>query len=134
DLGPPCTYRLTCPGRRQYCELERSGRDGLLLAYRNEKGWNLGVWQCDVVFDLAHFRARRQQLVEMAAPARRVLARAIPTCLRPIQDGLDTPAHAARGLGFRRPDRLQDLEDQRGIDRLHRERADQGLSVGGERG
>ena len=53
-----------------------------------------------MVLDLAHLGARRQQLVEMAAPARRILALAIAAHRRPIEHGLDAPAQPAAVSGF----------------------------------
>src|SRR5260370_1058642 len=55
----------------------------------------------------------------MGTPTRRVLARAIAAHLRPIEHAFDAPAHPARRLRLRRPDRLQALEHERGVARLH---------------
>src|SRR5262249_60029319 len=68
----------------------------------------------------------------MAAPARRVLAGAIAAHLRPIEYALDTSALAARRLRLLLPNRLQDFHYQRGVYRLHRQRAD-GPGMGRER-
>src|SRR5262249_46974202 len=60
--------------------------DALLLAQAHQEARQLGAGQRRMVFDPPHLGARRQQLIEVAAPARRVLARAIAAHLRPIQD------------------------------------------------
>ena len=81
---------------------------------------------------LAHLGARRQQLVQMAAPARRILAAAISSHLGQVQDALDPPADAACRFWLRRPDRFQHLEHERGVDRLHGQSADDRIGVGGK--
>ena len=58
-------------------------------------------------------RARRvrpafgQDILEMAFPTRRVLARAEAAGLRPIKHRFDAAAHTGRGLWFHFPDRPQ---------------------------
>ena len=74
DLAPPRNYRLARSGGREDRKFERAGCNALLLAQRDQEARQLAVGQCGVVLDLAHLAARRQQLVEMAAPARRVFA------------------------------------------------------------
>ena len=69
----------------------------------------------------AHLAAVRQELVEMPAPARRVLAFPISPRLRPIEHGLDAAPHPASRLRLRRPDRLQRLQHQPGIDGSNRQ-------------
>jgi hypothetical protein len=81
----------------------------------------------------------------MPAPARGILAFAIAPHFRPIQDGLEPSAKPTRRLGSHGPKLasgfaegvgnvlLQDLHDQPRVDDRHRERADDGLCVGGER-
>jgi hypothetical protein len=59
---------------REDGKFERAGGNALLLAQRNQKARQLAVGQCGVVLDPSHLAARRQQLVEMTAPAGGVLA------------------------------------------------------------
>src|SRR5262249_51594066 len=132
-LAPPRADNLASSSGCQDGKLECARRDAPLLAQAHQEARQLRVWQRRMVFDPPHLGARRQQLIEAPAPSGWVLARAISAHLRPIQDGLDTPADAARSLGLRRPDRLQDPEHERSIDDLHRETANDGLGIGGER-
>ena len=75
--------------------------------------------------DALDLGARGQNLVEMAAPPRRVLPLAVTAHLRPVEDKLYPSTDARRGLRRRRPDRLQDLEHKPGVDRPHRQIIDQ---------
>jgi hypothetical protein len=52
-----------------------------------------------VALNLAYLGTRREQLVEMAAPVRGILALAIAARRRPVEHGLDPPAQARRS-GF----------------------------------
>src|SRR5215471_5812901 len=72
-------------------------------------------------------------MFEMAAPSCWVLSFAIDTRLRPIEDTLDASAKAAGRLGSRSPDRFEDLEHEPGIDRSHRQLADDRIRIGLER-
>src|SRR5262249_41669708 len=63
-------------------------------------------------------------MIEMPLPPCRVLAGAIAARLCPIEDAFDASAHPARCFRLRRPDRVQHLAHEGGIDRLNRQRAD----------
>lgn len=62
------------------------------------------------MLDLVNFPLRRQKRIQMAFPARGILALPIPFHLGPIEDRLDPAAQTARGLCLRRPDRSQRLQ------------------------
>ena len=53
----------------------------------------------------------------MAAPARGIVARAEASHGRPIQHAFDATAQARCRLRFGRPQRLDDLDDERRVDR-----------------
>src|SRR5580704_7131444 len=55
-----------------------------------------------------------EQLVEMAAPARGILAVAESANLGPVQHLLNPPTNAGRGFRLSAPDRLKDLHNQIG--------------------
>src|SRR5215472_5218916 len=74
--------------------------------------------------DLPHPGEFRQQLVEVAAPVRRILAAAIAEYLGLIEDSLDPATQSRCGLRCRRPDRRQYLVNGGGVDILHRHVAD----------
>ena len=114
-------------------KFERAGRDALLLAQARQEGRQLGIGQGGMVLDFAHLGARRQQFVEVPAPARRVFAVAIAAHLGQIQNAFEAPAQAACRFGLRRPDRFQHLEHKAGVHRLHRQRADDRIGIGGKR-
>src|SRR5262245_27591810 len=76
---------------------------------------------------------RREEMVEMAAPPRRVLAAAKLADLGPIQDALDAAANSARRLRLRRPDRLEHLQHQGRVDRPDRQGSEQRVDIGRER-
>jgi hypothetical protein len=133
DLVPARADRLARPRGGQDGEFQRSRDQRAVLAQLGHERRQLRIGQCGVVLDLAHLATRRQQLVEMAAPARRVLSSAIAAHFCPVEHGLDAPAQAACRLRLRCPDGLQDLEHERCVDRLHRQCTDDGPGVGRER-
>ena len=67
------------------------------------------------------------------AAARRILTFAVAAHLGKVQDAFEAPAHAACRFRLRRPDRSQHLLHEARIHRLHRQRADDGIGVGGKR-
>src|SRR5580704_73861 len=75
-----------------------------------------------MVLDPPHLRFLRQQVFEMPAPPRRVLALAVFAGRSPIEYALNPPAHPACRLGLLGPDRLDRLHDQARVDRSNRQR------------
>src|ERR1700737_670698 len=98
-----------------------------------------------MVLDTAHLALLRQQVFEMAAPARRILTLAVAARGRPVDDRLDTPAQPGSRLRLCRPKGsgfvirsaanllLQHLHHERDIDGLHGEHAKDRIDVCGER-
>ena len=119
DLVPPCADHLAGSRRGQDQEFKCPRRDALLLTQLRHQGRDIAIMQRGMVLDLANLVTGRQQLIEMAAPARGVLALAVTTHRCPVDDRLDTAAQPARSLGLRVPDRFQHLHDEPDIDRLH---------------
>jgi hypothetical protein len=66
--------------------------NALLLAQGYQEARQLVVGQCGVMLDLAHLAASGQQLVDMAAPPRRVVSGSISAHLGPIEYRLNAPA------------------------------------------
>lgn len=66
-----------------------------------------------------------QQVVQVSAPARRVLTGTEFAHGRPSQDVLDPAAQPGRGFGLLVPDRLQHLHEQRGVNRGHGQRSNE---------
>jgi len=74
-------------------------------------------------------RYRRQQVFDVAAPARGVLA--LPVAAdRPIEHTFDPAANPARRLRLGLPNRFEDLHDERRIDGLDRKIADDRIDLG----
>ncbi len=69
----------------------------------------------------------------MAAPTGRVLSLSVPACRRPIQYRLDAAAQTAGGFGLARPDRLDRLQHQVGIDVSHGPVTEHGIGIGLQR-
>src|SRR5579883_1570627 len=82
-----------------------------------------------MMLDPLQHRPLRQQVFEVASPARRVLSLPEPARHRPIDDRLYPAPYPARRFGLIRPYRLDYLHDRRGVDRLNRELAEDGVSV-----
>ena len=133
DLIPPGADHLAGARRGQDREFERAGADALLLPQLGHERGDLGIGQRRMVLDPPHLRSRRQQVFEMAAPPRRVLALPVAARGRPIENHFDPAAHPARGFGLLGPDRLERLQHQPDIDRLNGQAAEVRIDVGFER-
>jgi hypothetical protein len=83
-----------------------------------------------MVLHLAHLGARRQQLVEMTASPRRVLALAIATRRRPVEHGLYTAAQPRRRFWLLRPKWLYDFHHESRVGVLDRKGADDRFGIG----
>src|SRR5262249_35415305 len=104
DFIPARADHLSSAGCRQDRELEGARANAVLLSEICHKGAELGIRQCGMVLDRPELGLPRQQILEMAAPACRVVTLAITARGRPIQDRLDPTAYSARCLRFRQPD------------------------------
>lgn len=82
-----------------------------------------------MVLDLAHLGARRQQLVEMPAPSRWILPLTKAAHRRPIEHGFDSAAQSRGRFRLLRPQGLDDLHHQRGVNAVNRKRPDCRLGV-----
>ena len=94
---------------------------------------HIARWHRREVLDLGNLRRRSQQIVEMAFPARRVIALAETAGSAVIKHRLDALTDARSGFGLRRPDRFEALHDVRGVDPINRQRAERRLGVCFER-
>jgi hypothetical protein len=107
--------------RGQDREFERTRADTVHPAQLDHERGDLVIRQRRMMLDTANLATTRQQVFEMAAPARRVFASAITARRRPIDDRFDAAAHPAGGFGLRGPDRLQRSHDEPDVDALHRQ-------------
>jgi hypothetical protein len=78
---------------------------------------HFSVGKGGLMLDRLNLAARRQELVKVTAPARGIVARAEASHRRPIQHAFDATAQARCRLRFGRPQRLDDLDDERRVDR-----------------
>src|SRR5262249_31365711 len=124
DFRPTCPDGFADPGGRQDCEFERAGVYALFLAQLDQEARQVVVGHGRIVLDHAHLRALPQQMTELPLPSSPVLTGAITARLCPIEDALDAPTHAARCLRLRRPDRVQHLAHEGGVDLRNRQLAD----------
>ena len=69
------------------------------------------------MLDLSELGRRREQLVQMASPPRRVLAAAKSARGAPVKHGLDAAAQPARGFWCLVPKRLKHFQHVIGVDR-----------------
>ena len=98
-----------------------------------EECGDIRIRQRRVMLHFGDLRWPGEQLVQVTAPARRVLARAKAAGGGPVQHVLDPPTQALGGLRLRRPDWLQHLQHVRGLDRAYRQIADDREGVGRKR-
>src|SRR6266851_5510930 len=85
------------------------------------------------MLDPADLRPRRQQVLQVAFPPRRVLAAPVPERRCPIEDTFNTASYPARGVRFAFPNRLDRLGDERCVDAGNRQIAHYRKRVGAER-
>src|SRR5690348_15215990 len=100
QFGPSRADRFAGPGGRQDQKFERGGSNSIFRAQIGYESRQFAVRQGRVVLDFGDLRAPGQKLLEMAAPARWILPRAIAAGLGPIKDRLDAPAHTVSRLGL----------------------------------
>ena len=124
ELRPACTDHLAGPRGSEDGELESQRGNAWLSPQRRHEGADVAPRQCGVVLHLGYLRASREQVVEMPAPARGVLARSPFPGPGIVEDRLHATAHARRGFWFRRPDRLQCRQHLRRANASNREVAE----------
>src|SRR5207302_875813 len=121
-------------GRGQNQKLKRACSAPSLAAQVFHEGRQLIVRKRGVMLARFTVERRRQELVQVAAPAGGVLATAVAPDPGVVQDALDAPPDPASGLGLLRPDLLKDAKDQGGVHVLYRQLTDDRPGVGVERG
>ena len=133
ELRPLGPEHLAGAARRQDQKFERPGRDPLLGPQRFHECADVAVGQRRVMLDRPHLAARREQVLKVALPARRVLALAVAARCRPVEHGLDASPHARGRLGLGQPDRLQHFQHQRRVNLHDGKLAEGRIGVVGER-
>ena len=100
DLAPGCADYLSRAGRRQDRKFKRSGSGSFLLPQPGYEAPNFEIGQRSVMFHAAYLRQGRQELIEVATPARGIFAIAIATHRGPIQYLFHSLAHTVSSLRF----------------------------------
>jgi hypothetical protein len=77
SISLPGTERFTGSCSCQDQKFERPCCRSLLLAQTQQEGWQVAIWHGSVVNDLLGLAGFRQEVIEVSAPARRVLAVAV---------------------------------------------------------
>src|SRR5215831_8456772 len=93
DLVPSGADDLAGARRCKDRKLERAAGNPVLFPQLRYKGTDLGVGQRGMMLDAANFRFSGQEVFEMPAPPRRVLARPIAARRCPVEHRLDATAH-----------------------------------------
>src|SRR5262245_49312785 len=125
DLIPARADALASPCRGQNRELERASGNTLLLLHLGHDLVILVIGQRGMVLDSADLAALRQQVFEMPAPPRRILALTITARLSPIQNRLYASANSPGCFRLRCPNRLDRLHHQPDVNRLNRQIAEE---------
>src|SRR5262249_42976015 len=114
--------------------LKRSrGDDATALPQPVNKIRQLTVWNRGMVTYILHACPGWQDLREMSAPLRRVLARAHAARFCQCENCLNASTKAARRFRFRRPDRLQRCKDVLGGNFTYGDIPERRVDIGGER-
>jgi hypothetical protein len=100
DFVPTSAKDFAGPCGSQNCKLKGTGGYTLTGPQGSHDRTDLGVWECGMMLNLTHLAARRQQDIEVPAPARGVFALPKTSNLRPIQYPLYSTAHSGGRLGF----------------------------------
>ena len=116
EFFPSRAPDLTTAGSSENTEFERTRCNARASGQLGHESCHIRIRQCRMVLDSPHFRSSRQQFVEMPLQARRILTLSVSPDRRPVEDGLDPPAHTADGLGLRRPDGFEDAQNCCGVD------------------
>src|SRR6202043_274584 len=124
DLVPFCRYCVAGPDGCQDLKLKSCCSGTMTLAELAHEVGQLPIWQRRIIADLANLRRGREQIIEMPLPASRVLAFKFALRLGGIDHLLDATANPAGRFGLARPDRLDDPQDQRCINRADRKITD----------
>src|SRR3954453_16068383 len=86
-----------------------------------------------MMLDRAHLSVRREDMRQRALPLRRVRTLAVAAHGRGIEHRLDTASHSGRRFRLLRPDRVEYLHDEPGVDRGDGKSAESRIAIGGER-
>src|SRR5690242_10757601 len=78
---------------------------------------------------LRDLRVGRQEIVEVPAPPRRIVARSEAGSARIVEDGFNTLSDPTRGLRYLRPTLFEEGEDVGGVDTVRRLVADGRVGV-----
>jgi len=113
DFPAPRARNLLKPGRVQYPPLERSRGDAFAESEVDHEGTEPRVRERWMMALLAFLqpRRRRQLMPQVAFPARRIGALPVTFVGRPVEDAFHSATYARGGLGLRRPNRPQNLQD-----------------------
>src|SRR5664279_1198868 len=82
------------------------------------------------MFNCFYFASRRQKVIKMAFPLRRIFTRSITALLRPVENRFNASADARRSLRLCGPDWLQHFHHQADIDILYRKRPKHRAHIG----
>src|SRR3954462_12371904 len=108
-LAPPRADHFAGPSGRQDCELKCSRRNAVGLAQGCRERRNLVEGHSGMVAS-GKLIGPGKQVIEMAAPARRVLSRPEPLRLRGVQHPLNATTNPRGGLLLLAPYRLERIE------------------------
>ena len=98
DLIPARADDFSGAGCGQNCKLESKRCDTILSAQRLDELSGLIIRQSRVMLYFGNLAARRQQIVEVAFPQRRIFAGPIAACFGPIENRLDSSELVLRFL------------------------------------
>src|SRR3954451_8959052 len=87
-----------------------------------------------MVLHPTHLSRAREQVVEVSAPTRRVVAVPIAADLCPIQNTLNATANSCCCLGLGRPNGFENSHYEADVDGLHRELSENGRTIGPDGG
>src|SRR6516225_3527788 len=96
DFGRPGHQHFAGPRSAKNAKLKRTRARAVFLPEHGHERRQCVVRHRGVMLDLADLRLLGKELVEIAAPARRVLAGAITAHPRPIKYALNAPTDAPR--------------------------------------
>lgn len=111
-------------------ELKRSSRDAGRTAQLGHEAEHVAVGHGGMMLDQADLAPRRQELLEMPAPPGRVGACPVAGDRGPRQHAFDPAAKPPGSLGLHGPDRLEDPQYQRCVDRIDGRVAEYRIGVG----
>jgi hypothetical protein len=133
DFAPPRAQTFAGASCGEDREFERPRRHARPVLQSGQEAGNVIKGESGMMLDPPNSGARREDMGEVPFPLCRVRPLAEAAHGRCIKHSLDPTAHSTCCFGFLRPDRIENLDDESGVDRGDGQFTQYRIDVAGER-